>query len=75
MIDDIYNVIKKMDLNKIEKMIDENTRAYNLVKSMIELYGVVFYDEASRCYSLYYENGKDLEIPTNALYFVINKMI
>ena len=69
MTDDIYNVIKKMDLNKFEKMIDENTRAYNLVKSMIELYGVVSYDEASRCYSLYYENGKDLEIPTNALYF------
>lgn len=69
MADDIYNIVKKMDLGKFEKMIDENTKAYNLVKAMIELYGVVSYDEASHCYSLYYENGKDLEIPTNALYF------
>ena len=67
--DDVYNTIKKIDLNKFEKIIDENTKAYNLVKSMIELYGVVSYEELDYYYSLYYGNGEDLDIRNNSLYF------
>ena len=67
--DDVYNIIKKMDLSKFEKIIDENTKAYNLIKAMIELYGVVSYGEMDYYYSLYYGNGQDLDIPNNALYF------
>ena len=49
--DDVYNIIKKMDLSKFEKIIDENTKAYNLIKAMIELYGVVSYGERDYYYS------------------------
>ena len=69
MTDDVYNALKKIDLNKFDKIIKENTRAYNLVKSMVELYGVVTYGELDYYYSLYYGNGEDLDIPNNALYF------
>ena len=69
MTDDVYNTIKKIDLNKFEKIIAENTKAYNLVKSMVELYGVVSYGELDYYYSLYYGNGKDLDIPNNSLFF------
>lgn len=67
--DDVYNTIKKIDLKKFEKIIDENTKVYNLIKAMIELYGVVSYGEIEYYYSLYYGNGEDLDIPNNALYF------
>lgn len=69
MSDDVYNTIKKIDLKKFEKIINENTRAYNLIKAMIELYGVISYGEMNYYYSLYYGNGEDLDIPNNALYF------
>ena len=69
MTDDVYNVIKKIDLDKFNKIIDENTKVYNLVRSMVELYGVVSYSEIDYYYSLYYGNGKELEAPTNALLF------
>ena len=67
--DDIYNVIKKMNLSKFEKIVEENTRVYNLVRAMIELYGVVSYEEMDYYYSLYYGNGEKLDIPNNTLYF------
>lgn len=67
--DDVYNTIKKIDLKKFEKIIDENTKVYNLIKAMIELYGVVSYGEIEYYYSLYYGNGEDLDIPNNTLYF------
>lgn len=67
--DGVYNTIKKIDLKKFEKIIDENTKVYNLIKAMIELYGVVSYGEIEYYYSLYYGNGEDLDIPNNALYF------
>lgn len=69
MTDAVYNTIKKMDLKKFEKIVDENTRAYNLIKAMVELYGVVSYGEIDYYYSLYYGDGKELDIPSNALYF------
>lgn len=69
MTDDVYNVIKKIDLNKIQKIVDENTNAYNLVRSMVELYGVFSYSFLDYYYSLYYGNGEELDAPTNSLFF------
>ncbi len=69
MTDDVYNTIKKIDLKKFEKIIDENTKAYNLIKAMVELYGVVSYGEMDYYYSLYYGDGRELDIPNNALHF------
>lgn len=69
MTDDVYNAIKKIDLEKFDKIIAENTNAYNLIKAMVELYGVVSYGELDYYYSLYYGNGENLDIPDNALLF------
>ena len=69
MTDDVYNVIKKIDLKQIQKIVDENTKVYNLVRSMIELYGVVSYSYLDYYYSLYYGNGNELDAPNNALLF------
>lgn len=69
MSDDVYNVIKKIDLSKFEKIICENTRAYKLIRAMVELYGVVSYGDMDYYYSLYYGNGEDIDTPNNALYF------
>ena len=69
MTDDVYNIIKQMDLSKFEKIIDENTNVYNLIKAMVELYGVVSYGEMDYYYSLYYGHGENLDMPSNALYF------
>lgn len=59
--DDVYNVIKGIDLSKLEKTIDENTKVYNLISALIELYGVVSYDEVKYFYNLYYGENKKLE--------------
>ena len=69
MTDDVYNIIKKIDLSKFNKTIEENSKVYNLVKSMVELYGVVSYGELGYYYSLYYGNDDDIDIPNNALFF------
>lgn len=69
MTDDVYNVIKKIDLSKIQKIADENTKVYNLVRSMVELYGVFSYSYLDYYYSLYYGNGEELDAPNNALLF------
>ncbi len=67
--DDVYNVIKKIDLKSIQKIVDENTKIYNLVRSMVELYGVVSYGDLDQYYSIYYGNWDELDIPHNALFF------
>lgn len=69
MTDDVYNVIKKIDLNKFDKIIDENTKAYNLIKAMVELYGVVSSGEVDYYYSLYYGNGEIIDTPSNVSIF------
>lgn len=69
MTDDVYSVIKKIDLSKIQKIADENTKVYNLVRSMVELYGVFSYSYLDYYYSLYYGNGEELDAPNNALLF------
>ena len=67
--DDVYNTIKKINLNKLQKIIDENTKVYSLVRSMVELYGIVSSSELDYYYSMYYGNGKELEAPSNSLIF------
>ena len=67
--DDVYNTMKKIDLKQIHKIIDGNTRVYNLVRSMVELYGVVSYSELSYYYNLHYANGEKIDFPDNALLF------
>ncbi len=69
MTNDVYNTIKKIDLNKIQKIVDENTKVYNLVRSMVELYGLLPYSYLDYYYSLYYGNGEELDVPNNALLF------
>ncbi len=69
MTDDVYNTIKIIDLKSISKIIDENTKVYNLVKSMVELYGIVPCRYLNYYYSLYYGNGNELDTPNNALLF------
>ena len=67
--DDVYNIIKKIDLKQVQKIVDENTKVYNLVRSMVELYGVVPYGEIGYYYNLYYSNGEEIDFPNNALLF------
>lgn len=69
MTDDVYKIIKKIDLSKFNKTIEENSKVYDLLKSMVELYGVVSYGELGYYYSLYYGNEDDIDIPNNALFF------
>lgn len=69
MTDDVYNVLKKMKLDKFEKIMEENTKSYNLVRSMVELYGVVSYGDLGYSYSLYYGENEDVDMPNNALYY------
>ncbi len=66
---DIYKVIEKIDLKPIQKIVDENTKVYNLLSAMIELYGVVSYGDLYNFYNLYYGKGEELDVPDNALYF------
>lgn len=69
MTDDVYNNISKMKLDKFNKIIEENSKAYYLIRAIVELYGVISYGELDYYYSLYYGDGEELEIPNNALYF------
>lgn len=69
MTDDVYKVIQKIDLNSIKKIVDENTKVYNLVRSMVELYGVVSYSDLSLYYSLYYKDKEELDLSNNAVLF------
>lgn len=55
MCDNIYNVIKKINLKSLEKTIDENTKLYNLIKSMVNLYGIVSYQDLCDSYNFYYD--------------------
>ena len=67
--DDVYNVLKKINLAKFDKKIDENTKIYNLLKSMVELYGVVSYGDLIDSYCHYYGKDDFMDVSTNALYF------
>lgn len=63
MTDDVYNIIKDIDLNKIQKTVDQNTKTYYLARSMVELYGAIPYSSLEYYYNLYY--GNKLDIPDN----------
>jgi hypothetical protein len=66
---DVYNVITKINLDTFEKIIEENTKVYNLIRSMVELYGVVSYGELIYAYNSYYGYDEVFDIPNNVLYF------
>lgn len=66
---DVYKVIKKMNLEKFNNIIEENTKVYNLLRAMVELYGVVSYGDFIDSYNLYYGETDNMDIPDNALYF------
>ncbi len=69
MTDDIYNVIKKIELNKFQEIVDENSKIYYLARSMVELYGVVSYNDLNYYYSLYYNKDKKVNVQDNTLFF------
>lgn len=65
MTDDVYSAVRKINLNEIQEITEENTKVYNLVRSMVELYGVVSYSSLDYYYNLYYGNGEELEVSIN----------
>lgn len=66
---DVYNTIKKIDLFKFDKAIETNTKSYNLVKAMVELYGVVSENDYIDAYNKYYGYIDYFDIPRETLYF------
>lgn len=66
---DVYNTIKKIDLSKFDKAIEANTKSYNLVKAMVELYGVVSGNDYIDAYNKYYGYTDYFDIPRETLYF------
>ncbi len=69
MTDDVYKTIKKIDLDALITIVNENTKVYNMVRAMVELYGILPFNELDYYYSLYYGNGKKLVAPTDVLLF------
>ena len=68
MTDDIYNVIKDINLDNIYMIVEENTKVYTLLKAMVELYGVVSLDDLDYNYNLYYVKDP-LDMPINSILF------
>lgn len=66
---DVYNTIKKIDLSKFDKAIEANMKSYNLVKAMVELYGVVSGNDYIDAYNKYYGYTDYFDIPRETLYF------
>lgn len=69
--DYIYNVIKNINLDKFDTIIEENSNVYYLLKAMLELYGVVSLEDLEEIYNKYYNiNDKyNWDIPMNPFYF------
>ncbi len=55
MTDDIYNVMKKINLKRMRPIIEKNTKVYNLARAMVELYGVVSSSYLDDYYNSYYD--------------------
>ncbi len=62
-----YDVIKKIDLESLQKKVEDNTKLYDLVRAMVELYGVVSKEDVEYCYNFYYGNGNNLDVPFDFL--------
>lgn len=67
--DDVYDTLKNMNLSKYNDIVKDNTKTYNLIRAMIEVYGVVSESDFANTYSYYYGETDYLDIPMNALYF------
>lgn len=64
MTDDVYNIIKKLDINKLDNS-KSNLKVKNLLYAMVNYYGVVSLDDLEKKYQEYYQ--EKLEI-NNALF-------
>ncbi len=69
MSDDVYKVLKKMDLHQFEQIVEDNTKVYTLLRAMIGLYGVVSYGDLENAYNHYYRKDEVVDIPSSVLYF------
>lgn len=67
MTDDVYKVIEQIDLSKFKTSTEKNTKAYNLLKAMVELYGVVSEDDYIQTYNKYYDYVDYQDIPWDTL--------
>lgn len=69
--DALYNTIKNINLDKFNKIIEENTNIYYLLKSMLELYGVVSQEDLEELYNKYYNKTTyyNWNLPMNPFYF------
>ena len=65
--DDVYKVIEQIDLSKFKTSTEKNTKAYNLLKAMVELYGVVSEDDYIQTYNEYYDYVDYQDIPWETL--------
>ncbi len=59
--DEIYNIVKEINLDELKEKIDENTKIYYLIRSMVQLYGVVQYDDFNDSYEKFYNKKSDDE--------------
>lgn len=70
MTDDIYNIIKEFNLNEIKETIEENNKVYYMVRSMVELYGVLPLSCLDYYYNLYYSSkDNNIDVSLNSLLF------
>ena len=61
---EIMDIIKKIDINNYQDKVSENTKLFDLCRSMINLYGVVPFTRYLEACSKYYncENIKDIDL-------------
>ncbi len=56
---EVYALLKNIDINSYKKLVDCNTKMYELLKAMTELYGVVHIDDLYNMYDKYYGDASD----------------
>ncbi len=56
---EVYALFKNIDINSYKKLVDSNTKMYELLKAMTELYGVVHIDDLYVMYDRYYGDASD----------------
>lgn len=59
MTDDVYNIIKKLDINKLDNS-KINLRVMNLLFAMVNYYGVVSLDDLAKTYEDYYKEKLEI---------------
>ncbi|MGN1371712.1 MAG: Rho termination factor N-terminal domain-containing protein [Candidatus Coprovivens sp.] len=59
---ELYNILINIDLAEIENIVNENSKLYNLLKSMINLYGVINFDDLVGKYEQIYKEFPKISI-------------